>query len=837
MTNQRRKSRQDKQKNPAAPISKNNGARKGKYSPRKIVPESNVNASEVSPESKQEVGNAEFRTGDPQHKVSIDGGRISDERTDNAPQIKIKKGVRYAEGLREGEAEHRSDSPRQNYTSVETADSEIKKPSYAGKTTDSAQNSNVPMDGSGVDEKQSPEPKRHVFSRDFREFVKYISFLFIFSILIFGPRNSDSYYMYKVINDYFLANDFTCGGTTFQDLTTEHEFWIFMNDTMIPNLFPTESYSGAPLSKNKQNFLADGANYRLGAARLRTVRVRKGTCQIPGAFDGLVEDCYASYQDEYLQTSKYCPHKVETDDNSTTCWEYKKTKTPEYFSTITKISYSGDGYVEDMPKKQAETTLTSLVPTSMPTLFPTVSVGTPAPTEEDWRTYSQIAHSQVAELRRIEWIDSATRAIFIEFSVYNANTDIVACVRLAVEKLASGSLVTSSNIITAPLLTSYRALTNDGVLGSTYVIMIFEFVFYSFVIVYIVDEIREYFHIQKKRRLGMDVRYFAGWNLVDITNLSIFFVVMLFRIFLLLQVSGVKDKLLETHFLDDIQYTMKVKQWVDGLNSLNAVISFIKIFKYTAQHKKLGQFTKTVVKASQQMGSFVFVTLVVLFGYAIAFHIAFGHELGQYKDFKTSVLTLFQGLVGDFDSDSILNSNIGQLGTLLYLTYIFLMFFVIMSMLLSIIANAFDDVLEENEARTDVDPLTSDLSYIYNTPIRWFKQRFIGDVEVSTVAPMDSEPDNLDEISLDEAMESHDTFVAYAATYKKTLNRMAILQDSQTQLEDLFEAITKKLDLDRILEEPEIQETKMSDPVPEQDAKLKSSRSLKSILLEKKNKK
>ena len=49
--------------------------------------------------------------------------------------------------------------------------------------------------------------------------------------------------------------------------------------------------------------------------------------------------------------------------------------------------------------------------------------------------------------------------------------------------------------------------------------------------------------------------------------------------------------------------------------------------------------------------------MIVLSGYSIAFHLAFGHDVEDYASFENSMLTLFTITLGDFDLDSITKSN------------------------------------------------------------------------------------------------------------------------------------------------------------------------------------
>ena len=50
------------------------------------------------------------------------------------------------------------------------------------------------------------------------------------------------------------------------------ETWDWIVDSLLPNLYYTEDYRGAPLNAYNEKFLANGVAMRLGPPRLRQIR-------------------------------------------------------------------------------------------------------------------------------------------------------------------------------------------------------------------------------------------------------------------------------------------------------------------------------------------------------------------------------------------------------------------------------------------------------------------------------------------------------------------------------------------------------------------------------------
>lgn len=73
-------------------------------------------------------------------------------------------------------------------------------------------------------------------------------------------------------------------------------------------------------------------------------------------------------------------------------------------------------------------------------------------------------------LQQQNWIDVRTRAVFIEFSLYNANVNLFASVTLLVEYLSTGGAVPSFNIKVRRHCSEYQgvglALLNEYVMYS-----------------------------------------------------------------------------------------------------------------------------------------------------------------------------------------------------------------------------------------------------------------------------------------------------------------------------------------------------------------------------------
>lgn len=120
------------------------------------------------------------------------------------------------------------------------------------------------------------------------------------------------------------------------------------------------------------------------------------------------------------------------------------------------------------------------------------------------------------------------------------------------------------------------------------------------------------------------------------------------------------------------------------------------------------------------MVSILAIICIIATGYGISFHIAFGHAITDYRDFAESLFTLFLATLGDFDLDELRNYN-QVLGVVLFVSFIVIMFFVVVSMFLAIVDAAYESVrealIEEGQTSLETDPLTRDIKRVLSAPL------------------------------------------------------------------------------------------------------------------------
>lgn len=221
------------------------------------------------------------------------------------------------------------------------------------------------------------------------------------------------------------------------------------------------------------------------------------------------------------------------------------------------------------------------------------------------------------------------------------------------------------------------------------------------------DKLGLYSPQQIRLRLPIAARLFfsQSWNLMDATNYGLFMWAMVIRIQSLNLIPGIKSQ------IDDLNADTMHMKYINfselahsdrlqyDINAFNAILTWIKIFKYLDFYPPMLTLTSTLYRASKMLGSLIVTISIVLLGSGQGFFMAFGLEVHMYRDFGASVMGLLRMAVGDFDYTELAESN-RTLGPLMFWLYILLVFFVLMSMFIALVSEAFEEAKDAQQNRS-----------------------------------------------------------------------------------------------------------------------------------------
>jgi hypothetical protein len=155
----------------------------------------------------------------------------------------------------------------------------------------------------------------------------------------------------------------------------------------------------------------------------------------------------------------------------------------------------------------------------------------------------------------------------------------------------------------------------------------------------------------------------------EIFNLSLFIISLALRLLAWGYIYSIRHSLVKQDvFLNLFKPSFLLEQ-SNNVGAVNACIMFFQLFKYTRSFPKLSLLSQTLSYGIGEMVVLCVIILVLLVGYSMAFHIAFGHTVDEYRDFWESFFTLSRSLIGDVDLSNLRRVN-RFLGPFLFTSFV-----------------------------------------------------------------------------------------------------------------------------------------------------------------------
>ncbi|XP_067158982.1 polycystin-1-like protein 3 [Apteryx mantelli] len=466
-----------------------------------------------------------------------------------------------------------------------------------------------------------------------REILAYLGFLWMLLLVAYGQRDPNSYYLNK-----HIENSFTDG---FQDVYSYQDFFTWAKTTLVKNLYG--SYKG---------FITDGNSKLVGSARIRQVRVKGDTCPIAPKLQRVIRECHAPYTLQTEDTADYGEHwNTSAFDNSSDlslAWQYQSQSKLRGHPIWGKLAiYRGGGYV--------------------------IHLGT------DPKNASRILQYLFSNV----WLDTFTRAVFVEFTVYNANVNLFCIVNLMFETNALGAFFTSAELQSIRLY----PYTN-----SLHIFVIAAEVIYFFFLVY-------YMVVQGKLMKTLRWRYFhSKWNLLELAIILISWSAL--SVFVKRTILGTRDiSYYQEHKEDCVSFneTATADAVLGYLIAFLVLLSTVKLWHLLRLNPKLNMITSTLRRAWGDISGFITVIAIMFLAYSIATNLIFGWKLYSYKTLFDSAETMVSLQLGIFNYEEVLDYN-PILGSFLIGSCIIFMTFVVLNLFISVILVAFSEEQKHYQA-------------------------------------------------------------------------------------------------------------------------------------------
>ena len=293
------------------------------------------------------------------------------------------------------------------------------------------------------------------------------------------------------------------------------------------------------------------------------------------------------------------------------------------------------------------------------------------------------AHGVLGETFGYGWVDRQTRAVILEFAVFNINTNLLSVVTYFYEVLATGAAYTARRVDTLALYS-----TESGALMFYYIC---QFLFMAMVLYYfIVMLVRLY-----RQRFGF---FKSVWNMVDF--FMIISSVASVAFYMIRSKTILKSiKAIQANPYDILHFHAAI----DWSNWENATIA-LAIFMVTLKLLNLIRFNPYVIylfsSFRQSVGyqlSYVFFFLILFNAFVISGMRFFGRTVEDYSSYKRAVISQFEFLLGRAVPLHGLRSENPFLGPSFAILYNITMVIVLLNMIVSVLNESYTDAKSHAE--------------------------------------------------------------------------------------------------------------------------------------------
>ncbi|KAM9314133.1 polycystin-2 isoform 2-T2 [Pholidichthys leucotaenia] len=467
-----------------------------------------------------------------------------------------------------------------------------------------------------------------------RETLTYIAFLFTICILTYGMVSANMYYYTKVMSQLFLDTPLSSGDpSTFRTLSSMEDFWKFTEGPFLSGMYWEVWYNNKSLPENHSLIYYE--NLLLGVPRLRQVKVRNETCSIHEDLRDEVQECFSIYTATNEDTAPFGP-------KNGTAWVYTPESEMNGSSYLGQVSkYGGGGYYQDLSRTREESAV------------------------------------QLKYLKDHLWLDRGTRAVFLDFSVYNGNINLFCIARLLVEFPATGGGVTSWQFQTVRLI--------RYVSSWDYFVGVCEVAFCLFILYYVVEEVLE-INIHR-------LHYFKSiWNCLDVLIVTLSVIAVILNITRTAMVGSLLKSLLEHHTAHpSFELLANLQVQFNNMAAVIVFFSWVKLFKFINFNKTMSQLSSTMSRCAKDLVGFAIMFFIIFLAYAQLAYLVFGTQVSDFSTFQASILTQFRIILGDFNFSEVEEAN-PVVGPIYFTTFVFFIFFILMNMFLAIINDTYSEV-------------------------------------------------------------------------------------------------------------------------------------------------
>lgn len=288
------------------------------------------------------------------------------------------------------------------------------------------------------------------------------------------------------------------------------------------------------------------------------------------------------------------------------------------------------------------------------------------------------------ELEREGWVNEYTRAIFVEFTVYNPQVNLFGITTYLAETLESAGIFPMMRIEPINLLNHYTSTAMFQV--------VCEVGYMCFVVFFIVKEIRSY------RLMGWRKYFKRFWTWVEllVICLSIGSIVLYF--FRYLMTNKLIKRFKETNGngymkFQYVAYWHELLMYLVGWLVFLATIKFLRLLRF---NKKMSLLAATLKHAAYSLLMFGLMFSIVFMAFVQFFYYLYFINLDDFRTVVHAAETCLQMILGRFNFFAMKDAS-SVLGPMFFFIYVISVGYILINMFITILNDSFSAVRADIE--------------------------------------------------------------------------------------------------------------------------------------------
>jgi len=510
----------------------------------------------------------------------------------------------------------------------------------------------------------------------FKSMMFFVAFLTIFTVVVVSNQSENTSRFVDQVRQKIQD-----GPVPLHTVTTIPTYWRYLEGTLMPAMYPHNEDTRMAGNETQQLHPLDLSNRLMGGIRMRQIRVvQKEACQVGSLFQQYKTICYPAYSEQL-------------------------TETQESFGPKKKFRWSEDGDGSPHSGK-----LASYSPNGFMQTFSTNKTRT---------------NMEMRALKEEDFLDAATRAVMVDFTIWNSNLGLYAVSRITHEFAPSGAVDGSVRV----LIMAERYFTPGGTktLGEWFAI-IGEVAIIIFVVFYLGEEFSEC-SVMKWDYLK------DGWNLMDWLNM--FLLLYAFGSRMTVWVDSVSLTVGEKELLNRDEYT-NLQAFAESIeqagliNAFNAVLLWAKFFKFSGYVPYVKILIQAIGGSFFLFISFLAMFVIAFVGFVISYNVGFGDKINEFATFHGACVYLGRSFLGDIDLLPVFRVS-PLFGAVLILLFYVMIMMVGMNVFFAILTNALHESKYGDKANNDDDEAV--LTQIWADGKQWFFKKIEFEKKLKTYFP------------------------------------------------------------------------------------------------------